>query len=68
MDGVKVPKIRTEQRGDKWIGIIRHTANGATEWEIGEHAARMIEMARQEGYENAKAQLRQWLSPKGGPV
>lgn len=67
MEDIRVPTIRTEQRGDKWVGIIHRSASGTTEWEINEHAARMIEMARQEGYENAKAQLRQWMAPKGGP-
>lgn len=64
---VRVATVETELRGDSWVGIIHRQSSGTTEWEISEPAARMIEMARREGYETAKAELRAWLAPKGGP-
>jgi hypothetical protein len=64
---VRVPRVRVEKKDDGQVGIITAGTGSITEWPINEHAARMIEIARREGYETAKAELRAWMAPKGGP-
>ena len=62
-----VPTVETFERDGRWFGVIIRRTGGRTEWEINEDAARMISIAKREGYERAKDELRGWMAPQGGP-
>jgi len=54
--------VTTFEKDGKWYGaIFRYSTGQTTEWEINEHAARMIAIAKEQGKAEAKRELWEWL-------